>query len=191
MNRTNIVVTRVSIAAKFSRHVCNAFSLVEVVVAVGIFAIAVISVLGLLAPINQSIADVGDGDDASRVSHIILAELQRQGFTKVRAFIETPVAAANRLYSSRDGKRIGLSNNASVWDPDSQLSPAEEKPQQFFEIELQRNDDLSPDSGSNLDADSGYIAFNLILRWPGHLPSGELVDRKQQSQIIIPAVVTR
>lgn len=55
----------------------GAFSLVEVVVAVGIFALAIVGVIGLLAPTNKAIAEVRDTDDAARVIAAVQQGLQQ------------------------------------------------------------------------------------------------------------------
>ena len=57
-------------------RVAKAFSLVEVVVAVGIFALAIVGVIGLLSPTTKAVADVADSDAASRVVGIVQNELQ-------------------------------------------------------------------------------------------------------------------
>jgi len=53
------------------------FSLVEVVVAVGIFALAIVGVIGLIAPTNKAISEVHDTDDASRVVTAVQQGLQQ------------------------------------------------------------------------------------------------------------------
>lgn len=167
----------------------RAFSLVEVVVAVGIFAIAIVSIIGLMVPINRSVAEIGEGDDAARVAGAIIEELQKAGYASVQGFINTPPTAGNLLHSSRDGKRVGLSDTASIWDPDSTLTDPEEKAQQFFEVNLTRNSVLSPAAE---DANSAYIAYFLELRWPAHTGLGVPIgDRNQQSTLLVPAVVNR
>lgn len=167
----------------------RAFSLVEVVVAVGIFAIAIVSIIGLMIPINRSVAEIGEGDDAARVAGVVIEELQKFGYASVRGFINSPPPADNRLHSTRDGKRVGQSDTSLVWDADGTLTDEEEKAQQFFEINLTRNTDLSP---AATDADSAYLAYFLELRWPAHTGQGVPIgDRSQQSVLIIPAVVNR
>jgi prepilin-type N-terminal cleavage/methylation domain-containing protein len=53
------------------------FSLVEVVVAVGIFALAIVGVIGLLSPTNKAVADVADSDNATRVVSAVQQGLQQ------------------------------------------------------------------------------------------------------------------
>lgn len=169
----------------------RAFSLVEVVVAVGIFAIAIVSIIGLMIPINKSVSEIGEGDDAARMAGLIIEELQKTGFTSVKSYIDgPPPTTATRLYASRDGKRIGTTS-ASAWDPDNSIPDAAgERALQFFEINLARNITLSPTPAG--DANSAFLAYFLELRWPAHTGLGEPIgDRNQQSVLLVPAVVNR
>ena len=54
----------------------KAFSLIEVVVAVGIFAVSIVAVIGLLSPISRSVSEVKEADDATRVINAIQTTLQ-------------------------------------------------------------------------------------------------------------------
>jgi uncharacterized protein (TIGR02598 family) len=169
-----------------------AFSLVEVVVAVGIFAIAVISVIGLLGPINQSVANVKDGDDASRVVSIIQAELQRIGVKQVNDYL----GANTRLYANRDGSKIGIDDTNAPWDvdvPDLNGSGSTEnfeiQAQKFFQIKLLVNPDLTFNAATD-----GFLALNIELRWPaytgdGNKLTGDALD--EQNILVVPVAVTR
>lgn len=178
------------------------FSLIEVVVAVGIFAIAIVSVIGLLGPINKSVADVRDFDDASRVVAALQGELQRAGFSNVANFIDNNTS----LYADRTGRRIGQDNaadNSTIWNRDisgqaltdlngNGSTTDERDAQKFFSIKLTRNSDLSPNSAQNPDTSAGFLAFTITLRWPAYLPNGTPIsDSSQQSVMVIPAAITR
>jgi type II secretory pathway pseudopilin PulG len=176
-----------SLPAHCQRKSRCGFSLVEVVVAVGIFAIAVISVIGLLTPINQSVADVKDGDDASRVASMIQSELQRFGVTAVNGFVGGP-----NLYANRTGSKIGLTG-AAVWDTDvpdlngnSAIDAFEKNADKFFEIKLIANPSLP------FNANSGFLAVNIEIRWPGYTADGnKFPTPEQQSILVVPAAITR
>ena len=165
------------------------FSLVEVVVAVGIFAIAVISVIGLMVPINQSVANVKDGDDASRIASIIQNELQRLGIGAVNGFIGSP----NSLYANRTGSKVGL-YASTVWNSDvpdlngnSAVDPFEKDAQKFFEIKVKASPTLPFTAASD-----GYLAVNIEIRWPGYTADGNKFSAtEQQSILIVPAAITR
>lgn len=172
----------------FAPSARKGFSLVEVVVAVGIFAIAVISVVGLLVPINQSVANVKDGDDASRIASVIQNELQRLGVVAVNGFIGGP-----SLYADRTGSKIGLTGS-TVWDADvpdlngNTLADGFEKDaQKFFEIKVKGNPTLTFNPASD-----GYLAINIEIRWPGYTGDGKKFSAtEEQSILIVPAAITR
>ena len=104
----------------------KAFSLVEVVVALGIFAIAIVSVIGLLSPTVKSVNDVVDDGIAQRLAGNVNLELQRYGMTA----IATALPNANaRLYlmATRDGSRVLVSGENPANDSGSTTAgrPAE------------------------------------------------------------------
>lgn len=164
----------------------KAFSLVEVVVAVGIFALSIVGVIGLLSPTNKAVADVSDSDAASRAISAIQSGLQRSGFATVAARLDGTYA----FCASKSGDKVGLRNDTTVF-PD----PSEK----FFEFALIRNETLSPSGNDNT---AGFLAFTISLRWPAFLANGtelgggltgaakDAVDA-QKSVLIIPAAITR
>lgn len=175
------------------------FSLVEVVVAVGIMALGIVAVLGLLGPTSKSITEVKDVGDANRIISTVQSELQRLPFTDVIAYLKTaaqiaaetdaydPSTDARALFASRAGDKVGLFASP-VWNQTG-LTAAERDGLKFFEISLIRNDTLSPVAN---DTTAGYLAFTIRLRWPAYLPNGERVaNNAQKSVMIVPAAITR
>ncbi len=167
----------------------KAFSLVEVVVAVGIFAVSILGVIGLLAPTSKAINEVRDADDATRVVGAIQAQLQTlastpAGFTAVQNALKATVTYT--YVASRNGDKF-LATNAT-WANNFT------EPTKFFEIALTRNTDLSPSQAA--DASSGYLAFTITLRWPAWLPGAAGNNTTpcpdaQKSTMIFPAAITR
>jgi uncharacterized protein (TIGR02598 family) len=168
------------------------FSLVEVVVAVGIFAIAVIAIIGLMVPINQSVANVRDGDDAVRVASVIQAELQRVGITQVNTYL----TAGTTLYANRNGDKVGTDVLTAPWNVDvpdlngdGNVDDFEKNAQKFFEVKLTQNP-TQPFAA----ATEGFLAVNIEIRWPGYTGDGNKIQndaREQQSVLIVPAALTR
>jgi type II secretory pathway pseudopilin PulG len=197
------------------RYRITAFSLVEVVVAVGIFALAIVAVIGLLAPLGSSVTDVRDGDDASRVATTIQSGLQdevnrlkQQDSSSYWTTFASYLDGTTVLYANRDGSVVGKVDSLgpdglSIWDTDKAggVTPLEEFAR-FFEVTLSRNTALSSVA---TDASAGYLAFNITLRWPGYIRTGEdsVVQvyhpdpdtnaslKAQQSVLILPAAVVR
>lgn len=169
------------------KKTAKAFSLVEVVVAVGIFAIAVVSIIGILVPINQSVSDLRDTDDAARVVQTIQGVLQEADFTNVQGFI----GGTASLYATRLGDLVALNADAR-WNIDatSATSPTSNA-RKFFKIDLLENDDLSP-NGTDPSYDLGYLAFTMVLRWPAYTGDGvEVTDEAQQTVLLTPLAITR
>jgi type II secretory pathway pseudopilin PulG len=110
------------------RSKSRAFSLVEVVIAVGIFAVAVISIVGLILPNTKRIADQLDAQVAQRLSDNIRFELERYGFKNITSSLN---AVNDRVFlvASSDGSRVLITGEdpytawsetySSSYDPDS------------------------------------------------------------------------
>ena len=58
----------------------SAFSLVEVVLAIGVFAITIVTVLGLLTPLAREVREIRDRQAASKTTGAIDQELNRLGY---------------------------------------------------------------------------------------------------------------
>jgi uncharacterized protein (TIGR02598 family) len=160
----------------------RAFSLVEVVVAVGIFALAIVGVIGLLSPTNKAVADVADSDAASCAISAIQAGLQQAGFEAVRTQLKigSLVDSDYVFFASKAGDKVGLGSNKSVFPDDRD---------KFFEFALVRNASLS-DVGD--DSTAGFLAFTISLRWPAYLSNGVKFDaHDQKSVLVVPAAITR
>lgn len=175
-------------------RVRRAFSLVEVVVAVGIFAIAIAATIGLVATVTQSVTEVSEADDASRVATRLQTGLQEElarwqrsvanggenlssqaAFNRLGTYLDGGSGPQGALYASRDGSKIAPAN-APIWTSDSE---------KFFAISLSRLNDITP---NNLGA---VLAFTINLSWPAYLPDGTRASGAQQGSLIIPAAVTR
>ena len=186
----------------------KAFSLVEVVVAVGIFAISIVGVIGLLAPTSKSISDVRDADDASRLVGAIQEQLQTLasssggwtsiiGFMRLNSDVQTddsnasfdPSSKTYTLFASRDGTRMGNTGNLIAWQGESPANSLK-----YFEIVLIRNGDasgngLSPTANDNT---AGFLAYTIRLRWAAYLPNGlRLIDNAQKNVLLVPGAVHR
>jgi type II secretory pathway pseudopilin PulG len=165
----------------------RAFSLVEVVVAVGIFALAIVGVIDLLSPTTKAVGDVFDNDAASRVVTIVQAELQALAYTSagwssfttgstsiLRSSNDIANYDANTnpdymgaeshvLFSSRDGSIVG-SALSTGWDGGT---PVDEDSRKFFEIVLIRNwnPTATPTSGLSDPAnDLTHIRYVFVGR---------------------------
>lgn len=168
-----------------------AFSLLEVVAALAIFAIGMVAVVGLLAPVTKSVATVGDAEAAARAAAAVRARLQTiaaADFDRALALVQDPAAVrlkdADGAYNPNDGSKhpavlFGrLSGDVGLYDatrtPRAWYDSTVPTPrpvadgEKFFEIDLIRNETLSPKAA---DATAPIIAFNIRVRWPAFLPA--------------------
>lgn len=168
------------------------FSLIEVVVAVGIFAIAMVGVIGLFAPVARSVTNSSDAEVAARVADALRAKLQSMPLADVALLLKNSSAAGHEittddsridydltrdpklLFASRDGAKIGLYADAIWINPTTRRNWDGEK---FFEIALIRNEAISPKTASvtaadgttttvNPDDTAAVLAYTARLRWP-------------------------
>lgn len=168
--------------SKCKHRPARGFSLVEVIVAVGIFALAIVGVIGLLVPTSKNITEVADSDSAARVISAIQSGLQKAGFVAIKGYLDAPNPADATFYASKDGSKIGTTTSAS-WTSDAE---------KFFKFTLVRNESLSK---ADADDSAGFLAFTIVLRWPAYSPINQNqsveVDASQQSVMVVPAAITR
>lgn len=164
------------------------FSLIEVIAAVVIFTIGMVAVLGLFAPVSKSVATVSDSEAAARVADAVRARLQALPFDTALTLIQE-VADVRRKdgdgnYNPNDGTRypavlfgkltgdVGIyvaGSNRNQWYDSSVPTPQPvANADKFFEIDLIRNDTLTPKSA---DATAALVAFTMRVRWPAFLPA--------------------
>lgn len=143
-------------------HARRGFSLVEVVIAVAIVGIAVLSILGLLASLARASAEARERQTAAGLADAVAVELRRQvdqdGWERVVASATAAEGGAPlRLVARRDG--------SGVRPP--QAGGHSAGPDQFYLIEARR-----VTSGA-LATPSGSPAVPLRIRvtWP-YQPTG-------------------
>lgn len=196
-------------------HKRAAFSLVEVVVAVGIFALAIVGVIGLLSPTNKAIADVADSDNATRVVNAVQQGLQQLAssgrFTTVGSVVGVGSSAINQSTSDgliwttaptdpADGTALPTSTTKLTLYASRDGSKigllgdtavwgsaaATDHTQKYFEIILIRNTALSKnDAASTADTASGYLAYTMRIRWPAYTPDGNEFKIHTQKSVLI------
>ncbi len=161
------------------------FSLIEVIAAVAVFAIGMVAVVGLYAPVTKAVSTVADAEAAARVADAVRARLRSLPFASAVALVQEVADLRKKdgsgAYNPNDGAKypevifgklngeVGIydgnsgrkqwydSRNARVLDADK-----------FFEIDLVRNDAISPKAG---DATAAVVAFAMRVRWPAFMAS--------------------
>jgi len=174
----------------FPRNVRSAFSLIEVVVAIGVFAVGMVAVVALFAPVARSVAGSSDAEAAATVAERLRDELARRvavvgSFAPVVALFKNTTANGSHevttadnassaatdprrdtrlLFASRDGSKIAGYTDTAIWGT-GQVNDAEK----YFEITLIRLDALSPNTTA-ADATSPTLAYTARIRWPAFVP---------------------
>ncbi|MCX6951198.1 MAG: hypothetical protein NTV51_03300 [Verrucomicrobia bacterium] len=179
----------------------SAFSLLEVVAAVGIFAIGMVAVVGLFAPVAKSVSNLADTEAATNVAGLLSDHLRRQPFLDVAALLKVstganthqltdadnapnstaadPTKDTQLLFASRDGTKIGAYNDP-VW--------ANLDVEKYFEIALIRREEVSPTPTTTTDADgvvtvnnpdsaAAFLAYTARVRWPAFVPDATSTRR--------------
>ena len=169
------------------------FSLIEVVAAVGIFAIGMIAVLGLFTPVAKSVGSLADADASAKVSDLLRAKLQSMGTDAVIPLLKNSKAGGHDLtstdakpdydirtdvqllFASRDGTKIG-SYSDTVWNDPVTRQPSDLD--KFFEIALIRNETLSPVASDTATPPPLVLAYTARIRWPAFTPDATPGNRR-------------
>ena len=190
--------------------------MIEVVAAVGIFAVGMIAVLGLYTPVAKSVSNSSEAETAARVAASVTSRLHATDFSAVAAVLKTSAELqandASPTYNPADGKDAKVmfatpAGEAGLYDATKKAwldsaGNALAARDMFFEIALVRNDALSPVDN---DLTAAYLAFNVRVRWPVFRPSATgaaaqpgsgqtgavTYDHSQQQVIFFSASVTR
>lgn len=164
-----------SFAPKPIRRRFVAFTLLEVVVAIGIFAIGMVAVIGLFSPVAKSVTDSADSEAATRVADAVNVKLQSLGFDAVIPLLKATNGKTHKLtdddaktnynvatdpqllFASRDGTKIGLYADTKTWTTGDR--------EKYFEIALIRNEAVMTSDPAN-DAIAPVLAYVARVRWP-------------------------
>lgn len=142
-----------------------AFSLVEVIVAIGILAVTVVAVIGMSAALGQRAATINARGQAIALADAIENELERirdvlpkaAGSSALDALAalapENTSEQSLRLVAANDGLRVAREDED---DPAFRVPPAA----QYFLVEVRQQ------SGPLAYGESGFLALAVTIRWP-------------------------
>ena len=150
------------------------FSLLEVIVAVGIAAMVLVALLGWFGPAMRSAAATADAQTAAGLADGLQLELERLqagfGFDGLAAVVP-PAGSGDALplVATRDGRRVRC---AAAPDPaadrpldDATLAGIAWR-DRYFLAEVVQSDDLPYRAGA------GFLALTVRVTWPFRLPAG-------------------
>lgn len=150
------------------------FSLVEVVAAIGVLAVALVAVLGLIASTTRSAGEVVDAHVAARLGENIQGELERLkvglGLAGLAAIVPAGGATTPlQLVATRGGLRVLRSDGADpaagrvLNDP---VLPGIALRDRYYLAEVTQQLDLP------YAPDAGFLAVSVRVTWPHRLPVG-------------------
>lgn len=155
------------------------FSLVEVVLSLGVFSGAILLLLGMLTPILDSRRERDDEVGASAALHVVSAQLRRENFSEIsHRLLPEPLASTLNpedpkvfcYVSRRDGvmrKELNTSED---------LSGAA-----FYEATLVRDPFLS---SFDSDEQRGVTTLWIELTWPAFTANGSRTARASRRQMM-------
>lgn len=155
----------------FKRGRSDAFSLIEVVVAVGVFAGTIVAVLGLLGPALQTSREVIDSSVAARLAEGVDQELGRAGYN----FVSTSTAGAGEihLYAISDGSYLAeesiVGNDPVTGNPKGIAAG-----NRYFRLIVTRLDEPVP------PADDSFLALSIRAEWPFNSAAGNEADATER-----------
>ena len=150
------------------------FALIEVVMALGVLALAVISLLAFLASAAGAEGEMADAQAAASLGGPVQAELERLqaelGFDGLAAAVPPAGSPAPlRLVATRDGRRALRADGAAA-AADRPLNeptlPGIARRDRYFLVEITRQLDLPGGPAA------GFVAVSAMVRWPYLLPAG-------------------
>jgi type II secretory pathway pseudopilin PulG len=153
---------------------CAAFSLLEIVVAIGILAVTLATVLGLTGSTMRSAGAATDIAVAARLGANIRSELERLKADLGLSGLATMVppggsAAPLQVVATRDGRRVLRSDGAepaagrALNDP---VLPGIALRERYFLAEVTQQLDLP------YAPEAGFLALSVRVSWPYQLPVG-------------------
>ena len=175
----------------------RAFTLVEVVVAIGVLAVTVVAVLALQASLQRSAAEISGYDRAAQLADAVAIELARLRDrpvaigqpSRLDALAEIIPASDSdsplRLVAAREGLRVLRESEAD--DTVTGIVPRD----RYYLIEVRQQP-----APLNYARDAGYLAVALTVKWPYQIATGPdaggatAADLAQASVVVFNAALT-
>ena len=147
------------------------FSLIEVILALGILSVALLIVFGIFTPFLNRTGEVIAYGNVDRVADLVSTQIQSLEYDEVVSILNQQVL----LFASRSGDTL-------VSDADPQLEQKLPEADRHFAISLTRNLDLSP---AARDGTAGFVAFRIRIERMIRSPDGQLLDNQLDTNLAI------
>jgi len=160
------------------------FSLIETVLALGVFAGGILVLLGFLSPTIQAVEEHGTIGSAERAAQSVLAYLSERDFDGIAlaglvdgSDVESlPTLDDRKLLVDRLGERVGTKGDVDAWGFERSTDA------QWFEAILIRSETAAPSSEA---LSLGAIVFVVELSWPAFHSNGTPVSRPQRQRLFV------
>jgi prepilin-type N-terminal cleavage/methylation domain-containing protein len=168
------------------RMTAPGFSLVEVILAVAIFALSVPTTLALISALGRQGAMETEALIAQRLPDSVRLELARlartdfDGLAAMMPVMTTSPAPGLVLAATRDGCRL---NSCDYLPPLAAVAAAD----QYFLVECWRFEE----EPLRFDAQKAFLAVAVRISWPYHLPHGPVAAAPPVSVITFTVVLNR
>ena len=162
------------VCTRASRRVAGAFSLLEVVAAIGVLAVALVAVLGLILATVRSAGETADADAAARLFENVQGEFERLQADLGPSVLASAVPPSDsaqplRLVATRNGLRVRCADrryaaaDRALNDP---ALPGIANRDRYFLIEVTQLPGLETEPAS------GFLACSARITWPYELAMG-------------------
>jgi hypothetical protein len=141
------------------------FTLLEVIIAVGLFVSAVTVMIGLIAGLSRQAADSDDVLTAQRLPAPLKVELVRLASTGLESLADrvpvmaSPLSGGLALASARDASRV----DSLEYLPAADLIPADG---QYYLVECWK----FPSEPLRFDGQKAFLALYVRVSWPYRVP---------------------
>lgn len=181
----------------------RAFSLMEVVLSLGIFAAAIVVVLAMLGGSLRTQPDLVDRSTAIRLTDAVNGKLSALGYAAVQGLLfeantnpNSPIDPKSGttkavLYINKTGDKVGTYPDV-IWG-----QPGTNDAEKYYEAMLVRspNTVLSPaadSAGATLaQLTASSVFFTVRISWPAFTSDGAIADRPTRSVFLFNAAVAR
>ena len=168
------------------RVTVTGFSLIEVILAVGIFALSVPTTLALLSALGRQGAMGAEAlvaqllPDSVRLELARLAQADFENLAGILPVMSATPGPGLALVATHDGRRL---HSRDYLAPGLGLAVAD----QYFLIECWRFEE----EPLRFDSQKAFLALAVRISWPYHLPDGTVAAAEAQSAITFTVVLNR
>ena len=186
--------------SKQNKKPVSGFTLIEIIISVGIVSMSLLAIIAFLGAVGQSTAETIDSAVASQIADNIRAELANENIDDLYGWTNDPTTPIE-LVATKDGDRVRVQfpQAANTADNDSEtgIPPGIEDYDRYFLIEVTRleNSLEPPTSAGQFQQESTMLSLSVRVVWPYHVKTGPEswteAQPEQQSHYIFNTVILR